>query len=250
MMKSEMQRLIELEGAFNVRDLGGYRRADGSSTAWRALLRADGLHRLSARAVQTLCDEGVCLVIDLRSPEELRAEPNPFANHPIVRYENVPLFAGLSPIAAMAAANGGVFDMKARYCQALDSCGEPIARVLSLIAEAPDGAVLFHCTAGKDRTGVIAALILLVAGVERDTVVDDYALTATIAPGLIEHLRNRSLARGIEAALIDQFLASHPETMHGLLDHLETRHGTVEAYLRSIGLGETHVERLRHRLAA
>ena len=249
-MNAPLERLIELEGAFNVRDLGGYLRPDGTTTAWRQILRADGLHRLTPAAVQKLSDEGVRLVIDLRSAAELAVEPNPFADHPAVRYENVPLFAGLAPIAAMAAANGGTFDMAARYCHALDGCGEPIARTLSLIADAPAGAVLFHCTAGKDRTGVIAALLLLVAGVEREIVVEDYAMTATIAPGLIEDLGSRLLKRGVEPGLVLQILASQPATMHTLLDHLEREHSGIGSYLSSIGLEDEVVDRLRRRLAA
>jgi protein-tyrosine phosphatase len=249
-MNGEMERLIRVRGAYNIRDLGGYGRSDGGATAWRAILRADGLHLLDDASVDLLVEEGVRLVIDLRGEGELRVEPNPFAAHGLIRYENVPLFDALAPIAVVAAENGGVFDMAGRYRQAIDHCGGRIARVLGSIADAPEGIVLFHCTAGKDRTGIIAALLLWAAGVDRDTITADYALTGTIAPDLIAALRARSLARGVAPALVDQFLTSHPETMRTMLDHVQSVYGGIDPYLAAIGLEGGTVARLRARLGS
>ena len=153
------ERLIVLDGARNVRDLGGYPVGDGRQTRWRSLLRGDALHRLSDADIEALIAHGVTTVIDLRNPQELEREANPFMNDARVRYENVSLFSALAPVEMMAAQSID-FDMGDRYCHALDNCQLAIAKVLMTIARAPDGIVLFHCTAGKDRTGIIAALML------------------------------------------------------------------------------------------
>lgn len=237
-------RLLAAEGTHNLRDLGGYALPGGRETRWRRVLRGDGLHRLSPLAATRLVDEGLQLVIDLRGPEELSREPNPFAAHPRVRYENVALFDRLAPIASFGG-DAARFDMAARYREAADLCGPAIARVLRLIAEAGEGLVLFHCAAGKDRTGIVAALLLLVAGVDRTLVVEDYARTATVAATLLSELRARALRHGQTEAAVRRFLASDPETMHAFIDHLDGQYGGTIAYLRGIGLGSEEIERLQ-----
>ncbi|MCQ1571844.1 tyrosine-protein phosphatase [Neorhizobium galegae] len=242
------ERLIALEGAHNVRDLGGYQTSNGGLTRWRSILRGDALHALSEADIDTLLDNGLTTVIDLRNAHEIAAEANPFTGHAKVRYHNTPLFSALAPVEMMANAVLS-FNMGDRYCQAIDDCQPAIAEVLKTIADAPEGAVLFHCSAGKDRTGVISALLLANAGVDETTIVEDYALTATISGPLIARLRDRALGRGTPAALVDIVLASEPRSMRQALDHIRYRHGGVEAYLSSLGLDETARERLRNRLA-
>ncbi|WP_105438401.1 tyrosine-protein phosphatase [Neorhizobium sp. T25_13] len=242
------ERLIALEGAHNVRDLGGYRITNGSLTRWRSILRGDALHRLSAADIETLLDNGLATVIDLRNAHEIAVEANPFAGHAEVRYHNTPLFSALAPVEMMANAVLS-FDMGDRYCQAIDDCQPAIAEVLKTIADAPDGAVLFHCSAGKDRTGVISALLLANAGVDEATIVEDYALTATISGPLIARLRERALGRGTSPELVDIVLASEPRSMRQALDHIRYRHDGIGAYLSSLGFDETARERLRNRLA-
>lgn len=242
------ERLIALEGAHNVRDLGGYCTGDGGFTRWRSILRGDALHALSDRDIEILVKAGLTTVIDLRNPVEIELEASPFPARGAVRYLNTSLFSDLAPVEMMAA--GQVeFDMGDRYCQGLDSCGPAIAEVLSAIAEADDGIVLFHCSAGKDRTGVIAALLLANAGVDEQTIIEDYALTATISGPLIDKLRRRALARGTSADLVEAILASRPESMARAMAHLALRHGGVGQYLRQIGLGAAEIGSLARRLA-
>ncbi|KAB1087202.1 tyrosine-protein phosphatase [Neorhizobium galegae] len=242
------ERLITLEGAHNVRDLGGYQTSNCGLTRWRSILRGDALHRLSEADIETLLNNGLGTVIDLRNAHEIAAEANPFTGHARVRYHNTPLFSALAPVEMMANAVAS-FDMGDRYCQAIDNCQPAIAKVLKTIADAPDGAVLFHCSAGKDRTGVISALLLANADVDEATIVEDYALTATISGPLIARLRDRALDRGTPAALVDIVLASEPRSMRQALDHIRYRHGGVGAYLSLLGLDETEREKLRNRLA-
>lgn len=243
------ERLIRLENAFNVRDLGGYALAGGGETAWRAMLRGDGLHRLSENDVARLLDNGLRTVVDLRSGYELEREPNPFRAHPAVRYHNIALFDALSPVDIVLATGDGVFDMAARYRDAVDHCSARIVAVLKVMAEADEGAILFHCSAGKDRTGLVAAILLVLAGVDDDQVLDDYALTAKLATPLIEQFRARALARGADPRFVEGFLSSEPATMRSTLDHVASVHGGVPAYLERAGADASTLASLRRRLS-
>jgi len=234
-----------LPDTHNIRDLGGYARTTGGITQWGRILRGEALHYLRDDSVAQLAERQLALVIDLRGPHETSVTPHPFVDHPTVDYRNIVLFDALAPIAM----SQQPFDMARRYCDALDTCGPQLAEVLRAIINARNGMVLFHCTAGKDRTGIIAALLLSMAGVDRADIAADYALT-TEATGLLGDLRQRAIAAGGEPAHVDRVLASDARTMLAMLDHLDASHGGIEAYLSSIGLAPSEVTRLVDRLCA
>lgn len=242
-------RHIPLAGTYNLRDLGGYATPAGT-TVWRRVLRADGLHRMGPEGAAGLAALGVRTVIDLRRDHELAAQPNPVREHPGIAYLNVSLFDRLDVVEAHAPEGeeaGNV--LLGLYCQTLAQRGAEIREILETIAAA-EGVVLFHCTAGKDRTGVIAALLLALAGVGREDIVADYALTgAQIAPLIATVLKNAE-ARGEDMVRYKALLECRPETMVAFLDHLEAVHGGVERYLASVGLDAAAVARLRARLLA
>jgi protein-tyrosine phosphatase len=226
-MDTQFTRHLPLAGTHNVRDLGGYPAA-GGTTRWRRVLRADSLHKLDADGVAALIDEGLLTVIDLRQPQELDSHPNPFASHDGVRYHNVSLFERVIP---PMDASDVLLEM---YKLALSDRGEALRTILTAIAEAGDeGAVLFHCTAGKDRTGIVAALLLSLAGVDSDTIKADYAMTAALIA---------------DPASFQKLLAAEPATMAAFIAHIDDVHGGVEAYLASIGIGAEVQARLRARL--
>ncbi|SMH39118.1 tyrosine-protein phosphatase [Mesorhizobium australicum] len=239
------QRLLRLSGALNVRDLGGYATAGGGSTQWGRVLRAASLHRLEAAELEALAGRGLATVIDLRRAGELHEAPNPFSRHGGVAYHHVSLFDRLAPLEMVGNSDNLLLDL---YKIALRERGAEFARVLNLIADAPDGAVLFHCTAGKDRTGLIAAILLLVAGVDRDQILQDYAMTGPLIAPMLEELVEHARAKGLNVDGFRQLLTCEPATMEGALIELDTAHGGVEAYLAAIGLPEKTVERLRDRL--
>lgn len=241
------ERLIALDGASNVRDLGGYPTSTGGLTRWRSILRGDALHALSTADIEVLVDHGLTTVIDLRNPHEIAQQPNPFMDHERVRYTNIPLFSALGPV-EMIAGQLANFDMGERYCEALDNCQPAIAEVLTAIARAAEGIVLFHCTAGKDRTGIIAALMLANAGVDEAVIVDDYALTGSISGRLLADLRVRAIARGMPVDRVDLVLASAPHSMAHTLEHLAGRYGGIGAYLAGIGLSQQEITSLERRL--
>ena len=224
------ERHVLLEAAFNVRDLGGYRTANGSTTRWRSLLRADALHELTEGDVETLLKLGLRTVIDLRSDKEIAVQPSVFATRQEVRYHHISLFDRLAPVDVMFRERG-LIDLSERYIAALDVCHPALLRVANTIADADDGVVLFNCTAGKDRTGIVAAMLLSIAGVSADDIAGDYALTAEIAAPLMQRLKEGAIRRGLEEAAAARLLSSERSAMELFLRHVEERHGGFLGYL-------------------
>ncbi len=247
MMNMHMTRHLPFDGTYNIRDLGGYRAGD-RETQWRAVLRADGLHRMSPAGAGALAETGLKTVIDLRHKHEAEAAPNPFQDNGDVRYLNIPLFADLAPGASRRVGAQGQDVLRALYISAFDERGSVIRDVLSAIGEAEAGGVLFHCTAGKDRTGITAALVLAIAGVARDQIIDDYATTATMIAPLVEELVGDATAKGWPEAAYRAYLGADPATMEGALAHLDTRYGGIGAYLDHIGFSAADRLRIETRL--
>ena len=134
------------------------------------------------------------------------------------------------------------------YLRALSERGNVIVDVLNAIADASDGVVLFHCTAGKDRTGLIAAMLLSLAGVAEDLIVEDYALTRErIAPLIADFLAD-AVKRGLDVEAFRPLLVCEAATMAATLAHLSSLHGSVAAYLAAVGLDPATANRLRARL--
>jgi len=241
-MQTAMLRHLPIAGTYNVRDLGGYQTRSGE-TRWRRLLRADALHRLDEDGIATLLQAGVVTVIDLRHAEELQNQPNRLVGAEGVAYHNVSLFEGLAPESLDEADV-----LLALYKSALIERQSALADVLRIIATAPEGGVLFHCTAGKDRTGLVAALLLAIAGVETKHIAADYALTAAHIAPLVEELLAGAVARGAEPEKFIRLLGAEPQTMAATLAFITTEFGSVDAYLDAIGIDEILRTRLRDRL--
>jgi protein tyrosine/serine phosphatase len=254
MPDEQRARLLGWEACYNARDLGGYATADGGRTRWGAFVRADNLRRLTASGRTALLSYGVRTVIDLRRAGELRVDPNPFAERaadaalPI--YLNLPLGLGAdsADVAAVAAAGAGEAGSLLKMSrQVLDRYWRGIASVMTAIAAAPEGAVLFHCHAGKDRTGLVAALLLAIAGVPEPTIAKDYALSGPC----LQPIYGQRLSQEPDPqkrARLAQMLSAVPETMLSILEHLNTRHGGAERYLLAAGVTPADLERLRRRV--
>jgi protein-tyrosine phosphatase len=237
-------RHIALEGAFNVRDVGGYATHDGRTTRWRRLLRSDSLHRLTPDAQRALIDYGVRTIIDLRRSSEVARQPNVFAAAAHLTYRNVPLF------------DDDQTDIVEKPAQTLDElyrlwvehCHDGLRGAMAGIAAAGDEPVLVHCMVGKDRTGLVVALALGAAGVPHDTIADDYAMSYTLLEPLFAEWRRSAPLTGAALARAQAMSYSHRDAMLELLAHLDERYGGVEAYLRAIGLTAEQIASVRRQL--
>lgn len=239
-------RVLSLEGAYNVRDLGGYPIEDGGRTRWRTVLRSDSLHCLTLEAQETLIGLGLRTVIDLRYERELVECPNVFAQSGSVRYLNVPLLAGSAAEPATRAADTSP-SLAGVYRRIVDERQDALRTVLAALVEPGALPALIHCTAGKDRTGVIVALLLRLAGVAPQVIAEDYAATEGLLAGaFMVDLRRRTEARGVDWETYQKLLICPPELMLGLLQHVDETYDGVEPYLRRVvGLAPKVVDTLR-----
>ncbi|TLS51781.1 tyrosine-protein phosphatase [Paenibacillus antri] len=240
-MHAEKKRLIPVVGAYNIRDLGGYATKEGRTTRWGAMFRADGLHRLTGEDKRLLEEMGIRTVVDLRHAREVEAKRNAFDGSETVDYVHVSL---LNPASTGVRE---VRDLGDLYINLLEGAGSELKRVFEALAAGRGSAVLFHCAAGKDRTGVVAGLLLDLAGVPHDAIAEDYALTSACIAPILEELREGRPA-GMSGEAYERFLESEPEYMLRMLRHLEAEHGGAEGYLRAIGLAAADIARLRARL--
>ena len=241
----EWTRLLDWEGGLNARDLGGYATEDGRETRWGAVVRSAALATLTEAGRAALADYGVRAIVDLRLPGELDREPNPFAepgDHGIV-YTNVSILdpaAGFPPDTITLAEN---------YLWSLEKFHGLMGTAVAAVARAPAGGVLIHCAVGKDRTGLISALLLGLVDVPAETIAADYALTAELLrPREREWLAGLPPEERAEREAMVARYAPTAEVMLAVLAGLTERHGGVEPYLRSTGLDAGDLERLRDRL--
>jgi protein-tyrosine phosphatase len=244
-------RHLPWEACLNVRDLGGYRTAGGSDTRWGAFVRADNLARLTPRGRQSLVDYGVRTVIDLRFPEELKIDPPPFASEEarngVITFYHLP-FIGEVDEATRVAWNAATTTADS-YFVTLGRSQANIAAVMTAIARASSGGVLFHCHAGKDRTGLVAAMLLALVGVPDETIGRDYWLTRTyLQPTFDQWLEELTTEDPIVRARQIEGFECRPETMLAVLDHLRQTYGGVEAYLSACGVTSEDIETMRRRL--
>ena len=182
-----MDRRIVLEGCVNFRDLGGYPTREGRTLRWRTLFRSDALHAVSASDVALLRDTlHVSDIVDLRSSFELESEGRGALAREPIGFHHAPLFDG-DPARAEQAAARRLVTLADRYVGMLEMASGPIARVIEILATAR-GAAVYHCAAGKDRTGVISAVVLGAVGVPDDLIVADYALSAENIDAIIERV--------------------------------------------------------------
>ena len=237
-----MDRQIPLEGCLNFRDLGGYPTRDGGALRWRQLFRSDALHHLTAADVTYLCGTvGLRAVIDLRSTAELDNDGRGRLAGEAVEFHHLPLFDGQVAARAELPADATLAD---RYYLLAEFARDRIARVIEALASAP-GPAVYHCAAGKDRTGVLSAILLGLLEVRDEIIVADYAATQTNIDAIIERLMASDGYQAMLNALPPDTLHARPETMVVFLERIHRQYGSMPAYVRAAGVSAAAVARLR-----
>ncbi|MCC9145812.1 MULTISPECIES: tyrosine-protein phosphatase [unclassified Arthrobacter] len=234
----------------NLRDLGGIP-VEGGKIRTGLVFRADDVATTTAEQVAELVKAGLRTIIDLRSADEAeRTGRGPSADHP-VQYLALPLTDSLGtptePAVHLLDSVRSPEHVGQWYAKLLLSQKEALVRGLQAVADSP-GAVLFHCAAGKDRTGLFAAALLAVLGAEPEAIAEDYALTQNRLPGVYRRLGLTDLSGGYGIAADHPLLAAHPDAIRSMLATLDARAGGVAAVLRSGGLSSELVGRLRGKL--
>jgi protein tyrosine/serine phosphatase len=251
-----VERVVPFSTVFNFRDLGGYRAADGRAVRLRRLYRSDALHRLTPDDFEGFAALGVRTVLDLRRPDELETDGR-VAESLGLDYHHVNFHADPWPEHSL-----GPDDMPRyladRYAEMAEgglTGRNGIGAALRLLAAAASTPLVFHCAAGKDRTGVLAALTLGLFGVGDDDIADDYALSQESERRFREW--RRSLATAVPSGAVPSEDGHAPawvlnpcprEAMHLFLTELRDRYGSVDAYVRRAGVNSAEMETLRGHL--
>lgn len=241
---------MAVPGAFNFRDLGGIAVASGTVAPGR-VFRSDLLHRAEIEiAHDALAALGVVTVVDLRVLDERHAD-GALDGHDDLEVHHVSLLSEVWSWDDEVAAVEDTF-LRDRSIEMFDHRGERIAEVMRIFVEAPAGAVAFHCTAGKDRTGVVAAALLGLLGASDAEIVADYARSAAAMPAIAAWFHEQNPVPALDPEVSDRLRrrAAMPETMQGVLDHIRSRHGGFSGWAREVGLVDAEVTALRQRLVA
>ncbi len=241
-------RELAWDGCVNVRDLGGLPTADGSETLYGAVVRADNLAGLSDGGWQALAAYDVCRIVDLRWPHEVDEEPH---HRPDVEVVYVPVFGdewdGLDRDHRFKEISDYAERRRALYVDRIDRYRERFAEAVRAVARAPEGCVAIHCAGGVDRTGLVSALLLRLAGVPAEAIAEDYARSEpSWAPRVARWIIETPDEDEREAR---QFLATVPAAaMAGVLETLDDRYAGAEEYLRAAGLEDGDLDAARERL--
>jgi protein tyrosine/serine phosphatase len=236
--------LLHWDACLNVRDLGGFPTRDGHTTRRGALIRADNLCRLTMHGRRALARYGVRTAIDLRDPKEHLLEHDPFSRDELAEVDriDIPQLTREFWRAWQATMTGREGDLLT-----LETCREPIATMFAAIAAARDGGVVVYCHAGKERTGIAAALLLELAGVDRATIAREHVQSdehlAPLYAAWLEGEPDPEKRRRLRHALRPQ-----PEQMVLTLDALDELYGGIERYLLDCGLERADLEAVRQRI--
>ncbi len=241
------RREVAVDGLVNIRDLGGLSTADGRVVRRRRLYRSDNLSGLTAAGRESLLARGgIRLVIDLRTAEECRREGAvDLSDFGHIAYINM----ALEPQAALNAeqiASGRATNLVDDYAAHLRVSGAILLRALELLADRDYLPAVVHCTVGKDRTGILVALLLELVGVERAQIADDYAATAPAMDLVLDRIRASPFFRSNGLASAPAWIfEANAETMVGFLEHLDERYGGAEQWGLERGMDPTLPARLR-----
>jgi protein-tyrosine phosphatase len=249
-MPEQPSRHIAFDAVLNFRDLGGYPTRDGRRVAWRRLFRSgDFLHMTEGDLRRLTVDIGITSVIDLRSSPEVTEHGIGLLARANIRYHNISFIAG------------GNREEDERLLQQLTSMGEfylhlvrqggfggLILRALEIIAGAENHPLVFHCAMGKDRTGILAAVLLGILGVEDRHIIEDYALSTPYIEEFDRQLRSNPEIAGEIEKLPGYLFEATPESMSLFLSTLHREYGSVKGYLEAQGAGPDLFPRLEKAL--
>ena len=252
-------RRLMTKGLYNARDLGGFPTKDGKTTRFGVFVRSEAPCSLPEEDITYLKDYGVTASMDFRGTGEVEARPSDLSA--VMPYYHRPLFneaaMGKGPGGPPPGGHGGSGGMPAwgeTYKQMAEEARDWAKEVLTIAAE-NEGAVLYHCTTGKDRTGVMTCYLLSIAGVSREDIAADYCVSQVYLEPVYEKMRSGAMRMGPPPGgdgeeqpmppMGDDFFQTPASAMLTLIDYLTEQYGGVVEYLRFIGIPEALMERLR-----
>ena len=239
---------LHIDGLANIRDLGGLRTADGRVIRSRQVVRSDNPKSLTEQGHVDLLEVlSPRTVIDLRMDMEVERE-----SYTLQGESTSVITLPMTPQSGVTQEqiDAGMADNLAEdYRRQIEANAPSIIGALNLVADPAARPVVIHCTAGKDRTGIVIALLLALLGVEYDAIVADYHVTAANMGPIYERIRAAQVFQDNGLASAPTWIVeAHPETMREFLQHLSDHYGGAEAYVLAKGMDPDTVQRLRAEL--
>ena len=237
MQLSREERLLKVESMTNVRDLGGYQTQNGYYTKSHKFVRSTNPGNLSKDEKEYLYDYGIRVQVDLRSDFEVDQQPSALKGYKDIEYYNINLLQSKN-LNVLPSEVRNYHDLSGFYVFMLESNKEQFRQVFEIFYQHPYNAIMFNCSAGKDRTGVIAALLMDLAGCHEYDIVKDYS----------ESYENNLKVMAKLEELVDEdnraFLESSPKMMMKFLDYLREHYGSAKEYLVQCGLEIEKIEEI------
>ncbi|MAU13179.1 MAG: hypothetical protein CL607_25405 [Anaerolineaceae bacterium] len=238
---------LTIDGTYNVRDLGGFPIESGGVTRKHVLVRAGNLDKLPTGSQKQLVTYGLKTVIDLRDEWEIKDYPNVFAQSETVTYLNLPLVGEQT----IDSDTWQIWKDKAAqlhdiYIGYLENCQRQIGTIIGAIAENTPTTII-HCYAGKDRTGIITALVLAAMGVPDAYIAEDYSRSHAQISHLIDTWRQYAIENNIDMKQIERDASSNAETILKTLAHVRGQYGSIADYLAACSITDAHLASIRSR---
>lgn len=230
-------RLIELSGTSNVRDLGGYETRDNKVTLFRRFIRSAGIHTLTDADKKILIDYNIKTIIDLRNHREIIKNPDPSLASDI-KYYNIPIGNVSLSKAKKSGLELGL--ISTFYLLVAMQSKKHMKKVFDIFLDRHEyGGILFHCTAGKDRTGIISVLLLSLSNVEESTILDDYSESYENNLAILDKIKAET-----PYSVDENFFRSDPEFMKIFIDYIEAHHGSIKGFFEYLGYSIDEINKI------
>lgn len=242
-MEQAINQPLNLVSILNARELGGYQTEDGKRTKEHRFLRAAATDSLTEQDREALYTYGVRCVIDLRSTYEVSDHPSRLDGYKDIAYYHVPMLDEINsqkPEDMGKNMPSSLFDI---YRDLILDSQASFKRVMDIIADHPNDCILFNCTAGKDRTGLTAMLLLTIAKVPEEIIIGDYAVSEKYLTVFIQKREKELADAGVHAPKF--MFETSPDNMQRTLSLIKERFGTVHDYLLQIGVDKEQMEKIR-----
>lgn len=228
---------LPIDSLENCRELGGYNTEYGQQTKWHTFLRSSDMSKLTREDMVFLKEYGVKTVIDLRGEDEIALHKNPLAEEVFCKYHNIPFIN--HQVSDLTETLSRVF-MGDFYVELLEQ-NDLVKKIIETIGQAEEGCIVFHCQAGKDRTGILAMLLLGLAGVDKKDIVTNYEVTYT-------NLESLHQLNGEYENIPKELLYSNREYILKAYDHILNTYHSFDHYLIAKGVGQGMIDQVKGRL--
>jgi protein-tyrosine phosphatase len=240
--QAALDRRVDFQAVFNARDLGGLPTVDGGTVRRGVVFRADGVHRLSGDDLDVARGLGLRTVIDLRTLGEV--DRGRFPEDLGVRWHHLPILGEMWSERELVATDGAARFLRDRYLDMLVEGRDSIAQAIGLVAD--EGPTLFHCAAGKDRTGIMAAVLLGLVGVSHEDIALDYHLSAAAMTAFSAWV-TATYPDAVDAMSQQpaEYMEAPAEAMHLVLERIDEQHGSMAGLAADLGIDDDVIARLR-----